>query len=55
MTIRGDNSDIVTEQVKQKDEDLSGLSRQLDLVESAMCLTLRHSVLSQQTGQITLI
>ena len=37
--------------MKQKDEELSGLSRQLDLVESAMCLTLRHSVLSQQTGQ----
>ena len=41
--------------MRQKDEDLSGLSRQLDLVESAMCLTLRHSVLSQQTGQTTLI
>ena len=41
---------ICTEKVTKLDSKLSTLNRELDLLESAMCLNIRHSLLSSNSG-----
>ena len=37
---------VVTERVSRLESELAGLNRELDLVESARCLNIRHSLIS---------
>ena len=40
---------VVTERLGRLETELAGLNRELDLVESAMCLNIRHSLISAAT------
>ena len=44
---------VVSERVARLEEELSGLNRSLDLVESAMCLNIRNSLISSAMDTVS--